>query len=675
MAGEKTYLDVLLPVKFDGTLTYSCIENEDAAVVPGSWVEVTLRSRRQIGVVTAVHGTAPAGIAEERVLPVSAVISRPPVRPGEIEFWKEIAGYYMCTTGEVFKAAYNSVIKLIPAQGTVKARPGKRRSKEKTVSPADRSSVSPAALSEAQADALSSIRESFGRRRHVLLNGVTGSGKTEIYMHLAKEQIDKGRQVLYLVPEIAVSKQLQQRLEAVFGDLLKVFHSKLTANARRDVTDTLASGSGPCIVLGTRSAVFLPFSNLGLVIVDEEHDQSYKQDDPAPRYNGRDAATMLAVRHGASLLLGSATPSYEAAYNVADGKFDEVVLSQRFHGSLPPSVKVIDTNRERRLRNMRGSFSASLLREMGGVLDAGGQILVFRSRRAYSPIVQCSECGDVPKCPKCNVSLSYHKYNNTLSCHYCGHSEVFTTRCKACGEPALVHKGAGTEKIEEDLQSLFPDRTVARFDADTTASKVREEKMIRDFATHRTDILVGTQMITKGFDFEKLDLVVLLNADSLFAVQDFRSDERARQLITQLTGRAGRRSTPGRIIIQTAQPDHPVLQQPGSVADGLAERKMFNYPPYVRMVRITVQDRNEGRLWNACRRIKEALAECGMKDAAGPVTPAVDVVDKFHIREFWVKLSRDRRQKQAKETLRARLDAIDRDFKGGTVIICDVDPQ
>lgn len=664
MADSKKYVEVLLPLRLAGTLTYCVPQETTYDIRQGTWVKVVLRAKSYTGIVLGISDSAPSGVPAGKILPLTEVIDRTPVQALEIRFWRELAEYYMCTVGEVFRAAYTVFLKDVPST----------KRKRKTEANQETRQSLRTELSEAQSEAYKAVKEAFSHGKRVLLHGVTGSGKTEIYIRLASEQMKKGKQVLYLVPEIAVSKQLQTRLEKCFGDRLLTFHSKMTSASRRNVVEALSGSGSPYIVLGTRSAVLLPFSNLGLIVVDEEHDQSYKQVDPAPRYNGRDAATMLSAIHGSFMLLGSATPSYESLYNAADGKLVKVDLLQKFHNNVPPTVRIIDTNRERRLRNMRGDFSASLIKEMKSTLERGGQVLVFRSRRAYAPFVQCTECGNVPKCPKCDVTLSYHKYNNTLSCHYCGYREPFTTRCSSCSEPALVLKGAGTEKIEEELRELFPDKSIARFDSETTSSKSREEKMIRDFAAHRIDILVGTQMITKGFDFERLELVVLMNADSLFAVQDFRSDERAAQLITQLLGRAGRRDTPGRIVIQTAQPQHPVLSGTLSEADKLKERALFKYPPYVRLLTITVKDKNEGRLWNACRMIGDAARRCGISEISGPVAPAISTIDGTNIREFWIKFDKSKSSKGVKAALLKELWNIEKTLKGGSAIIPDVDP-
>ena len=672
MAVEKRYVEVLLPLKLKDALTYRLPAGWEAGA--GTWVQVPLRGHPALGVVLEVRDSAPAGVNLSGIEPVEAVLEAPAAAPNERALWQAVAEYYLCTPGEVFKAAYNAGLQKLMLN------PPKPRTARKKAAQETEPGTALNELSPGQQVALERIRAGFAGHKPVLLRGVTGSGKTELYLHLAVEQLLQGRDVLYLVPEIAVSQQLQQRLEAVFGDRLLVYHSRTTIPQRFKVIDTLRRDPSPRIVLGTRSAVFLPFRELGLAVIDEEHDRSYKQDDMAPRYNGRDAALMLAALHKANVLLGSATPSCEAQFNAETGKFALVELPDRYYGGEAPAIEIIDTAKAMRLHNMEGSFSRKLLKEMGAVLDAGKQVLVFRSRRAYAPVVQCEACGKPVQCPHCNVALSYHRFNNTLSCHYCGYHRPFSLRCPSCDELALVERGSGTEKLEEELQAAFPGRTVARFDADTTQSKAAEKKLIHDFAEGKIDILVGTQMITKGFDFEHLAMTAIVSADSLFSVQDFRSDERAQQLLTQLMGRAGRRGEPGRLVIQTFQPDHPVLQRlvAGETAPDnnlLAERKAFNYPPYVRIIALTVKDRYEGRVWNVCRLIKEAAEAVGIRDIAGPTAPAVDVVGGEHIAQFWVKLPRNRSMAATKKALYNRVEQIDSDFKGHASIVIDVDPS
>ncbi|MBQ9397633.1 MAG: primosomal protein N' [Bacteroidales bacterium] len=691
---EKRYVEVLLPLKLDKTLTYRLPDGVKVAgepdtddpgsggIIVGSWVQVPLRGHPALGVVFQILDSAPKGVNLSSMETVTVLPDKPAASAEELAFWHDVADYYLCTPGEVFKAAYNSGLQRLMLQPDKPKKKRVRRNAKPAPAESGESLEQRHSLSGPQQRALSQIRAGFAAQKPVLLHGATGSGKTEIYLRLAAEQLSQGNDVLYLVPEIAVSKQLQQRIEAVFGEQLRVFHSRATLPQRYDVIDSLRRDSTPRIVLGTRSALFLPFRKLGLVIIDEEHDRSYKQDDTAPRYNGRDAALMLAARRKAAVLLGSATPSCEALYNVETRKFAQADLPERYHGGTDPAIEIIDTAQARRLGNMQGSFSRKLLKEMAATLETGRQVLVFRSRRAYAPTVQCEACGEIVMCPHCHVALSYHRFNNTLSCHYCGYHRPYSLRCPACNELALTERGAGTERLEEELREAFPDRRIERFDADTTESKQAEERMIRDFAAGRIDILIGTQMITKGFDFERLALVVIVSADSLFAVQDFRSDERAFQLLTQLMGRSGRRGERGKLVIQTFQPDHPVLQRllhpeadTRPAAALLAERKAFAYPPYVRMIAITVKDRYEGRVWNVCRLIREAAGQAGIADIAGPVTPAVDVIAGEHIAQFWIKLSRSRSLAAQKRALYKHIEQIDRDFKGHTTIQIDVDPS
>ena len=668
MEDGKIYVDVLLPLKLKGFLSY-CIEACDApGVQVGTWVKVNVKGRISTGIVVAVQNKIPENLAENRIKPIIQILDYPCVSPEEIRFWEAVAQYYLCTTGEVFKAVHNG------ASIQYRSRPvrkGKRAPEPVAVPCSGTGNL----LSEVQQEALSGIEKAFAEKKTVLLEGVTGSGKTEIYIHLALSRLKDGKSVLILVPEIAISRQIEERLRCIFGDALKVFHSKQTTPARCTISDYVRGNA--CVVLGTRSAVFLPFRNLGLVIVDEEHDRSYKQDDPAPRYNGRDAAALLAKMRCADLLLGSATPSLESLYNVQAGKYERVALPVKFHQGAVPEIGIIDTNTAWKHHEMRGSFSVELINEMRKVLGRGEQIMIFRSRRAYSPLVQCSECGAIPKCPKCNIPLTYHRYNSSLTCHYCGYSALFATRCHQCGTPSLVDRGAGTEKIEEEIAELFPDFPVARFDADTTQSKKQEEKMIRDFSSGRIRILVGTQMITKGFDFEKLSLVVLLSADSLLSVQDFRGDERTMQLIIQLLGRAGRRGNSGKLLIQTSQREHPVFAaRPDSFSTSLLEeRRAFGYPPYIRLVVLTVKDKYEGRLWNVCRVLGESLSTAGISGVQGPVEPAMETVGGEHIRQFRISLPRNARLNDSKRRIYATVEAVSEQFRSAPDIIIDVDPM
>ena len=587
------YASVILPVKYSGEISYFLPKIFDAKV--GQRVKVDFAGKIYSGVIknflssTEIPTHTPDG-KEIQYKPILAIEEAPAILPTEISLWERVARYYMCTTGEVYKAAYPS---LQVKQESVK--PRKRVEHfleavaEDTISHAWSSNMQgevPQAgntaesngsckenvpvLSGIQQEAFNKIKESHAAApgKPVLLRGVTGSGKTEIYITLALEQLRQGKNVLYMVPEIAISKQLQDRLQKVFGERLLTFHSKQTAaekarihkilqyNAQQHGQESAQQQEQPAadqpaaeqpainsatVVLGTRSSLFLPFSNLGLVIVDEEHDSSYKQTEPAPRYQAKDTAIMLAQLHKANILLGSATPSFESEYNCIAGKFTLVELKEKYHGAVPPQVEIIDTIYAMKTRQMVGNFSQKLINEIRKTIDSGYQVLVFRNRRSYSPIVECMECGSIPKCPHCNVHLSYHKYNNTLRCHYCDFIAHFTGVCKSCNTSTFKYRGAGTEKLEEELATIFPTATIARYDADVAKSKKAEEQTIKEFAQGKIQILVGTQMISKGFDFEKLKLVAIIQADTILGIQDFRADEKATQLFSQLMGRTGRR--------------------------------------------------------------------------------------------------------------------------------------
>ena len=671
MSQALKYADVLLPLHLVRELTYRLPSGEDPLAV-GEWVQVKVGAHTYQGVVCALRETC--DIDPLRVKEILSRENLTRVMPADIAFWRELAEYYMCTPGDVFKAAFPQYLR---KQADVKP-----RKKKQAPVPADFAQLP--TLSPAQQKALDEIEAHFTGRKPVLLHGVTGSGKTEIYMHLARRRMEAGRSVLYLVPEIAMSRQLQERLQRVFGDQLLVFHSRQTAAQRKAVVDKLLSGEGPFLVLGTRSAVLLPARNLALVVIDEEHDASYKQDDPSPRYNGRDAAMLLAARVGAKVLLGTATPSYESAYNVETGKYQRVSLTEKYHRLAEPKIVIADTAKARRLHNMQGPFTQQLLNEIEKTAARGEQVLLFRSRRAYATQVQCDACGKIPLCPNCHIPLTYHKFNHTLQCHYCGAHQPMPETCPQCGKGTLVPVGAGTEKIEELLQERYPDLRIARFDADTTERRKDEERILSDFAAGKIDILVGTQMITKGFDFDRLSLVAVLSADSLLAVQDFRADERALQLLRQFRGRAGRRNRPGKMLIQTEQPDHPVFARlkaeetlpdadAAALKAALEERRAFRFPPFVRLITLTLRDASEGRLWHLCRDIETALQHAGIAPCA-PVAPLNETVGRQHVRQFLIKLPRTAALARSKRALAAELDALTLRYSGRVDLSIDVDP-
>lgn len=671
---QEIFVKVIIPIKFRESITYSVPPQLVNDIYRGCWVGVRLRGKEYISVVDEISYETPH-FDINKVKAIESIKDLPRVSGGEIDFWKAVANYYLCSPGEVLKSAYNFFFSKsisIPES----------KSKKESI-------ISIPQLSKNQNNCLQKIRESFVKNRSVLLRGVTGSGKTEIYTHLAMDAIKSGKDVLYLVPEISLSIQLKSRLQSIFGNRLRVFNSKSTAATKRKIFSELkeeydSTGHNSregYIILGTRSSIFLPFHNLGLTIIDEEHDSSYKQEDPAPRYNGRDAAIMLSKMRGANIVLGSATPSLETIYNVLSNKYDEVVLDKRFHNSIAPKIEIIDFLQARKLRNTKGNFSQKLINIIDKTLKDGEQVLVFRSHRAYSPVVQCEECSDIPKCPHCNITLSYHKNEHKLKCHYCNYTIQYTGLCKACNNHSLLPKGAGTERIEEELKELFPTASIARYDADTTTSKVRQESILEDFASGKTDILVGTQMITKGFDFEKLTLVVVINADSLLSFQNFRADEKSIQLLSQLCGRGGRRDKQGRMVIQTTQPQHPVFQ---SIGEGLSheekirqlsERQQFNYPPCCRLIKITLKNRFQERVNSVAKRVAEELSKSITGTVIGPISPQIDRIKNQFVSQLWIKLPRNQSLSSNKEIIFDITNNIYNQEKGYTTISIDVDPQ
>lgn len=664
------YAEVIVPLKFSGGVVhYSIPEELVEAVASGVWVVVTLARRRYLAVVRDITAALPPGLPSKKIIPIEKVASLKPLRKLQLDLWQAIADYYLCCMGEVFKCAY-------PAAFLHESE------KTRTVNRARRTPapVPNKELSEEQTRALEQIRGHFGRQRTVLLHGVTSSGKTEIYLKLAKECLEKGQSVLYLVPEIAMSRQLEQRLGGAVGEQLLVYHSRQTLPMRKKVYDRLCSGCGSHLVLGTRSALFLPLDNLGLIIVDEEHDSSYKQDDPAPRYNGRDVALMLAARCSADILLGSATPSMESLYNVEDGKYALVELRTKYYGAADAPVKTIDMGKVYAMHNARGSFSMQLVNLIAARLEAHQQVMVFRSRRSYSSFLQCNSCGETLRCPNCNVSLTYHKFDNSVSCHYCGYHVPFSEACPFCGKGAFQAKGAGTERIAEELHELFPEARIERFDAETAAQKSEERRILGSFESGETDILVGTQMITKGFDFEKLSLVAVINADSLLSLQDFRADEKAFQLLSQLRGRVSRREGTGLMVVQAFKTDHPVLQALISDDGGnafrramLEERRLVHFAPYVRIILLSVKDASPDSLKKACARLLRALRALSGCSVSEALPPAVDRIDGKYIRNIWIKLPRTARSQSQKSIISSAAESTAGEFPGCTVTI-DVDP-
>ena len=516
----------------------------------------------------------------------------------------------------------------------------------------------PPVLSDEQQRAYTEIHQSMRQHAITLLHGVTSSGKTSVYMHLIADALKLGKQVLYLVPEIALTTQLTRRLRRVFGDRLLIYHSKFSDNERVDIWKRLLVSNEPCVVIGVRSSVFLPYSNLGLVIVDEEHDSSYKQQDPAPRYNGRNAALVLAQMHGAKTVLGSATPAIEVYHLALEGKYGLVKLLTRYGDIQMPEVKVIDTIDARKRREMSGLFSKELIANCRSALKNGEQVILFQNRRGYSPMVRCKECGWVPKCENCDVSLTYHKHNHSLVCHYCGYTIPLPDLCPACQLPGIEIVGYGTERIEDDIDAVFPGEKISRMDLDTTRSKNSYDRIIEEFSQHRTNILVGTQMVTKGLDFDAVSIVGILNADTMINFPDFRSHERAFDMLEQVSGRAGRAHKQGQVIIQTSNPDHDVIKfvqahdYEGFYQHELADRQKFGYPPFTKVINIYLKHREDVVVGELAVRYSGLLRQVFGSRVLGPMAPFVAKVQNMYIRQITLKMETAASMSKVKGILR-----------------------
>lgn len=771
---------------FPVTSTGSVTERDKEQVRVGDRVRVNFAGKEYVGVVSMADAGKQAeemGIVD-KVKPILGMAEGlEPVTKEEIELWRQIAEYYLCTVGEVYKAAYPAQkvekevvqarqealkvereeknrtkiadkIKRLEERAEKKAelaaKARKSESRERylaekemlegeigllvreltsmvgelcqttgsvtgygdsvtyhqdeepiggSIIETSEGTEKEISLSAAQEEAYSKIKEIFAKGKPALLHGVTGSGKTEIYLKLAQETLAMGKNVLYLVPEIALSRQLEDRISETFPELL-VFHSGETMSRKREVATVLRHAGEPAegkgyVVLGTRSAIFLPHKNLGLVIVDEEHDTSYKQDSPAPRYNGRETAIMMAKVFGANVILGSATPSLESLYNCSVGRYGLVTLNKRFYDAADSDIEIIDTIAERRKNGMIGNFSRKLIEHIGKCLGEHRQVLILRERRAYSPIVQCQECGDIPKCRCCNVSLSLHRRadgSERLVCHYCGRVYEYTGKCHKCGGE-LKPLGSGTQKIEEEASKLFPNARIARLDSDTAQSRKYETDTIRKFSNGEIDILIGTRMVAKGFDFSGLSLVAVLQADSILGQEDYRADERGLQLLEQFRGRCGRRGEKGLFVIQTSQPEHPVYQsidgkldENGTMARFLGERKLFGYPPYSRVIGVVIKDYNQARVDLLSRDLGEYLRRAlavkvsfapGVQNGPnviGPYSPAIDKISNQNIRQIRVLLPKDRSLARNKETLAAAVERFEKEKKYSGHIALDVDP-
>ena len=536
-------------------------------------------------------------------------------------------------------------------------------------------------LSQVQQDAFNKIQFSFLKKNVTLLHGVTSSGKTEIYIHLIRQTLEQKKQVLYLLPEIALTVQMMERLQRVFGNRLGIYHSKYSDAERVEIWQKQLSTHPYDVILGARSAVFLPFQDLGLVIVDEEHETSYKQQDPMPRYHARSAAIMLAQMFGAKTLLGTATPSLETYHNAKTGKFGIVELFQRYQGIELPEIQIVDIKDLQHRKMMNGPFSPILLSKVREALERGEQVILFQNRRGYAPVVECKQCGWVPHCQHCDVSLTFHRHLNQLSCHYCGYTYQVPTECPNCGCIHLQTRGYGTEKIEAEVHDIFPEARIARMDLDTTRSRQAYERIIGDFSSGRTNLLIGTQMISKGLDFDKVSVVGILNADSMLNYPDFRAYEHAFMMMSQVGGRAGRRGKRGLVILQTKSPDLPLIQQ---VVHNdyaafyrllIAERQQFKYPPFYRLIYVFLKHRDDRTVETASIEMVSRLRQWFGARALGPDKPSVSKVKSLSIRKLVLKFEPGINMSEVRKYLALAQQQMLQDKRYSSLqIYFDVDP-
>jgi primosomal protein N' (replication factor Y) len=669
----KKFVDVIVPLPLAAQFTYALPEEMTESVGMGCRVVVPFgKKKTYIAIVTRVHDTPPEGYETKPLIEV--LDARPMLLPAQLAFWEWIADYYQCTLGEVYKAAMPAPLK------DADKRPSTRKRRRRDGEAVETVECHP--LNAAQQTAFASIHDVFCEKEVCLLHGVTSSGKTEIYIHLITEALQAGRQVLYLLPEIALTTQITARLKRIFGERIGIYHSKFTDAQRVEIWQKQLSQQPYDIILGVRSSVFLPFQRLGLVIVDEEHENSYKQQDPAPRYHARSAAIMLAARFGAKVLLGTATPCVESYYNARTGKYGLVELKERYQDIRLPQIEVVDVQDLKRRRLMTDPFSPRLLEEMRAALDRHEQVILFQNRRGFAPMIECNTCGWVPRCNSCDVSLTYHKGLHQLTCHYCGHTYAVPSVCPACNGTDLENRGFGTERIEDDVKALFPEARVARMDLDTTRSRTAYERIISDFQNGDTDILIGTQMVSKGLDFERVSVVGILNADTLLNYPDFRSYERAFQLMAQVAGRAGRKHKQGLVILQTRSPQLPVVQQVVAndyeqlYLDQIAERQLFRYPPFFRLIYVYLKHRKEEVLDQAADLMAAQLRH-GLGDRVlGPDKPPVARISALFIKKMVVKVELQASLAKVRNYLHAVQQAIlqDERFRSLTVYY-DVDPQ
>lgn len=633
------FADIILPIAFD-SFTYLVPPVIEDRVMRGCRVVVPLgKSKIYTGVVLSVHDREPQGVEVKSI--VEVLDDHPVVNEQQFSFWQWIADYYICPLGDVMKCGLPGAMKPKDEEALKEATRKRRGSKSNLAS---EETIVYKSLNEAQRRAMEEIIDSFRTKNVTLLHGVTSSGKTEVYIKLIDRYISEGKQVLYLLPEIALTTQITERLSRVFGDKMGVYHSKFTDVQRLEVYKRQASSLPYQLILGVRSSIFLPFQNLGLVIVDEEHEQSYKQQDPAPRYHARSSAIMLAHNFGAKTLLGTATPSFETYHLARKGKYGYVQLTQRYRDLQLPSIEIVDTKEAKRKRQMRGLFSPRLVEVMHDALSRQEQIILFQNRRGFSSFIECKTCGWVPRCPHCDVSLTLHKKSATLTCHYCGYTCRIPDQCPNCETKDYVEIGTGTERVEDDLQALFPEVRTLRMDLDTAKTRSQYERIISQFAAHKADVLVGTQMVTKGLDFDNVSVVGILDADTMLNLPDFRSYERTFQTLSQVAGRAGRKHTGGQVILQTRSADSEIIQQITTndywnmFYSQMMERQTFRYPPFYRLIYVYLRHRDDHLLDHLATDMGTRLRTIFGDRILGPDRPPVSRIQSLYIRKIMIKV-------------------------------------
>lgn len=740
------FADVILPLPLSSNYTYSIPQEYEERISVGCRVTVPLgKSKHYTALVARVHDKEPE---EYETRPITELLDDSAVvLPSQMKLWEWIAKYYVCSQGEIFKAAVPQGLKgefkpkteqrIRLAKGvqetitrnlieqSLSRAPRQKRlfntflqltqngeeiARHKLIELAEVAPnickelidkgifecyeveigrlqkvhdaiTPPNALNDAQQKALDNINDCFGQKNVTLLHGVTSAGKTEVYIHLITQALERGEQVLYMLPEIALTKQIVERLRKVFGNRIGLYHSKFSDAERVEIWKKQLGEEPYDIILGVRSSLFLPFKKLGLIIVDEEHENSYKQQEPAPRYNARNTAIVLASLFGAKTLLGTATPSIESYYNASTGKYGLVSLTTRYRSLQMPEISIIDIKDLANRKQMTGPFSDPLTDAMKKALDNKKQIILFQNRRGYAPLLECRNCGWVPRCKHCDVSLTLHKNAGKLTCHYCGYTVPAPKICPNCEENNFVNLGYGTEKIEDELQNLFPEARIARMDLDTTRTRTSYENIINNFQQGKTDILIGTQMVSKGLDFDNVEVVGILNADTLLNYPDFRANERAYQLISQVAGRAGRKYGQGKVFLQTKQPDAPIMPH---IIDNnyiqfydnqLGERMLFHYPPFHRLVYVYLKHRDIHTLEECSERMGVRMREIFGHRVLGPDLPPVARVQQLFIRKIVLKVENNLSQYKINEVLTQLQQELlaDKRYRAVTIYY-DIDP-